>query len=102
MNKNIASNTLTDKLRNDAISSINEYCKELYFDGVLRLNNPIQGYNVHTNEPITIVGVRIGTDNAALSVEAKGYIIDYAYELQDADVNSLLSISVAIMDGLTY
>lgn len=43
MNKNIASNTLTDKLRNDAISSINEYCKELDFDGVLRLNNPIQG-----------------------------------------------------------
>nr|DAJ58645.1 MAG TPA: hypothetical protein [Caudoviricetes sp.] len=48
------------------------------------------------------MGVRIGTDNASLSVEAKGYIIDYAYELQDADINSLLSISVAIMDGLTY
>lgn len=98
----ISNNSLTDKLRNDAISSINEYCKELDFDGVLYLNIPIHGYNVHTNEPITIVGVRIGTDNAALSVEAKGYIIDYACELQDADINSLLSLSVAIMDGQTY
>lgn len=98
----ISNNSLTDKLRNDAISSINEYCKELDFDGILYLNIPIHGYNVHTNEPITIVGVCIGTDNAALSVDAKGYIIDYAYELQDADINSLLSLSVAIMDGLTY
>lgn len=94
--------SLVCRLKKDTVSNIKEYCQDIDIDGVLYLYNKIHGFNVRTKQPMIIVGVCNGSKHAALSVEINGYVFNNAYELEDADINSLLSISVALMDDLTF